>query len=88
LPIVFGCAAIAAFLIRLAIASQRLQPVTGVAAMIGEPGQALTAIEPGRTGRVMTHGEIWTAVSSEPISQGARIRVTGVDGLTLTVRSG
>jgi membrane-bound serine protease (ClpP class) len=88
LPIVFGCAAIAAFLIRLAIASQRLQPVTGVAAMIGEPGQALTAIEPGRTGRVMTHGEIWTAVSSEPISPGARVRVTGVDGLTLTVRSG
>jgi membrane-bound ClpP family serine protease len=35
----------------------------------------------------MTHGEIWTAIASEPIAEGARIRVTGVDGLTLTVKN-
>jgi membrane-bound serine protease (ClpP class) len=85
LPIVFGFAGISAFLVKLAVASQRLRPATGVAAMIGESGQALTAIEPGREGRVMTHGEIWTAIASEPIAQGARVRVTRVDGLTLTV---
>ena len=87
LPIVLGFAGISAFLVRLAVASQRLRPVTGVAAMIGEPGHALTAIEPGRNGRVMTHGEIWNAIASEPIAEGARIRVTGVDGLTVTVRN-
>jgi membrane-bound serine protease (ClpP class) len=85
LPIVFGFAGIAAFLVKLAVASQRLRPATGVTAMIGESGQALTAIEPGREGRVMTHGEIWTAIAAEPIAQGARVRVTRVDGLTLTV---
>ena len=53
--------------------------------MIGESGQALTAIEPGQEGRVRTHGEIWTAIASEPIAQGARVRVTRVDGLTVTV---
>ena len=36
--------------------------------------------------RVMTHGEIWTATAAEPIAEGDRIRVTSVDGLTLTVR--
>ncbi|HJZ78150.1 MAG TPA: nodulation protein NfeD [Vicinamibacterales bacterium] len=87
LPIALGFAGISAFLLRLAVASQRLRPVTGVAAMIGESGKALTAIEPGLRGRVMTHGEIWTAVASEPIAEGARVRVTAVDGLTLTVRN-
>ena len=87
LPIVFGFAGISVFLIRLAIASQRLQPATGVTAMIGEAGRALTAIEPGRSGRVLTHGEIWTAVAAEPIAEGAPVRVTNVEGLTLTVRS-
>src|SRR3989449_7351605 len=87
LRFVLGSTATSSFLVRLAVASQRLRPVTGVAAMIGEPGHALTAIEPGRGGRVMTHGEIWTAIASEPIAEGARIRVTGVDGLTLTVRN-
>jgi membrane-bound serine protease (ClpP class) len=87
LPIVFAFAGISVFLIRLAIASQRLQPATGVTAMIGEAGRALTAIEPGRSGRVLTHGEIWTAVAAEPIAEGAPVRVTNVEGLTLTVRS-
>jgi membrane-bound serine protease (ClpP class) len=45
----------------------------------------LTSIDPGRSGRVATHGEIWWASAPEPIAAGARVRVTGVDGLTLTV---
>jgi membrane-bound serine protease (ClpP class) len=85
LPVALGFAGISAFLVRLAVASQRLRPVTGVAAMVGESGRALTAIEPGRQGRVMTHGEIWTAIALEPIAEGTRVRVTAVDGLTVTV---
>ena len=86
LPIVFGLAGIAVFLVRLAVASARGQPVTGVAGMMGEVGYALTAIEPGKAGRVSTHGEIWTAVAREPIAEGDRLRITHVDGLTVTVR--
>jgi membrane-bound ClpP family serine protease len=37
-------------------------------------------------GRVATHAEIWNAVADEPIEAGEPVRVTGVDGLTLTVR--
>jgi membrane-bound serine protease (ClpP class) len=86
LPIVFGVAGIAIFLVRLAVASQRRRSVTGVAGMIGGVGQALTAIEPGGVGRIATHGENWKAIATEPIAEGDRVCVTGVDGLTLTVR--
>ena len=87
-PIMLAVAAIAVVLVRLGVASQRRKPVTGVAGMIGETGRALTAIEPGETGRVATHGEIWTATAIEPIAAGDAIAIVCVDGLTLTVRKG
>ena len=74
------------FLVRLGVASQRRPAVTGVAGMIGELGQAMTAIGPEIPGRVATHGEIWEATSEESIPEGARVRVTRVDGLRLVVR--
>lgn len=86
LPVVFGFAGIAMFLVRLAVASQRQPAVTGAAGMIGEVGQTLTAIDPERHGRVATHGETWQATSEESIPEGARVRVTRVDGLRLVVR--
>lgn len=86
LPVVFGFAGIAMFLVRLGVAAQRRPAVTGAAAMIGEPGQALTAIGPDTPGRVTTHGEIWRATSTEPIPEGAQVRIVDVDGLSLTVR--
>ena len=85
-PVVLGFAAVAVLLARLAVAAQRQPPVMGQAAMIGEAGEALTAIAPDRAGQVATHGEIWNATSGEPIPKGARVRVTGVDRLTLVVR--
>ncbi len=87
LPVVLAFAGIAVFLVRLGVASQRRPAVTGVAGMIGEVGRAMTAIGPGTTGRVATHGEIWQATSEESIPEGARVRVTRVDGLLLCVRN-
>ena len=87
LPVVFGVGGIAAFLARMAVASRRQGSVTGVAGMIGETGIALTAIAPGLSGRVTTHGEIWTAIATEPIAEGHPVRITRIDGLTLTVRN-
>ena len=79
-------AAVVMLLARLAVAAQRQPPVMGQAAMIGEPGEALSAIAPEHAGQVATRGEIWSATSGEPIPKGARVRVTGVDRLTLIVR--
>jgi membrane-bound serine protease (ClpP class) len=86
IPVVIGFTAITGFLVRLGLAAQRRRSVTGAAGMIDEVGEALNSIEPGSPGRVATHGEIWRAVATEPIAPGERVRVTNVDGLTLTVR--
>ena len=85
-PVVLGFTAIAVFLVRLGLKALRTPPVTGVEGMVNEGGEALTPIGPGTPGRVQTHGEIWRAVASEPIAPHDRVRVTSIDGLTLTVR--
>ena len=85
LPVVLGFSAIAALLVRLGVTAQRRPAVTGATGMIGEIGQALTAIGPEVAGRVSTHGEIWQAKSDQSILEGSRVRVTRVDGLQLIV---
>jgi len=86
LPVVLGFASIGILLARLGLAAQRRPAVTGVDGMVGQWAHALTTIEPGRTGSISTHGEIWQATAAEPISEGARVRITNIEGLTLTVR--
>jgi membrane-bound serine protease (ClpP class) len=86
LPVVLTFVGIAVVLLRLGVSAQRQRSVTGESGMIGEMGEALTAIEPGQPGRVAAHGEIWQATSTESIPAGARVRVSRVEGLTLTVR--
>ena len=83
LPVAIGFSLIAVLLVRLAVAAQRQLPVVG---MINEAGHALAALEPGVLGRVVVRGEIWQAIASEAIADHAPVRVTNIDGLTLTVR--
>ncbi|HJR59456.1 MAG TPA: nodulation protein NfeD [Vicinamibacterales bacterium] len=85
-PITVSLSAIILFLVQLAIRAQQQRPVTGAAGMLDEIGRALTAIDPGGTGRVQTHGEIWTATADEPIAEGDRVQVVGVNGLRVSVR--
>jgi membrane-bound serine protease (ClpP class) len=85
-PVVSGFVAIAMLLARLGVRAQRQRPTTGDAGMLEQAGQVLTAIEPGSPGSVATRGEIWQAIADQPIAPGTRIRVTGMDGLTLRVR--
>ena len=85
-PITLTLSGIILFLVQLAVKAQTQRSVTGAAGMIDETGRALTSIDPGGVGRVQTHGEIWTATSSEPIAAGERVQVVDVKGLLLTVR--
>ena len=85
-PVVLSLSGIVLFLVQLAVKAQRSQPITGDVGMLESLGQALTAIDPGGTGRVRTRGEIWTATAAEPITAGDMVRVTGLEGLVLTVR--
>ena len=85
-PVTLGASALILFLVGLAVRAQKLPTATGEEGMIGSVAKALTPIEPGRTGRVNTRGEIWTATADEPIPPGDTVRVTGLEGLVLAVR--
>jgi membrane-bound serine protease (ClpP class) len=76
---------ITVFLLSLAVRARRNKVVTGAEGMIGETGSAITPLSPG--GMVLVHGEYWNAVAREPLTAGARVRVTGVSNLKLTVES-
>jgi membrane-bound serine protease (ClpP class) len=67
----------------IAVKTQRRGSVMGAEAMVGTIALAKTDVAP--RGRVFVHGEIWDAVSDEPIREGEEARVKAVSGLTLTV---
>ena len=85
-PITLGVATITLFLVHLGVRAQRQKPVTGMAGMVDEVGEALSSIDPGGVGRVRAHGEIWTATSDQHVAAGDRVRVVDVKGLLLTVK--
>ncbi|MFP6571769.1 MAG: nodulation protein NfeD [Vicinamibacterales bacterium] len=77
---------ITAGLVRLGVRAQRTASVTGVTGMIDQIGQVRTEISSGKTGSVVTRGEIWLAKSdSADVCEGEKIRVVAVEGMTLTV---
>ncbi|MEW6272095.1 MAG: nodulation protein NfeD [Thermodesulfobacteriota bacterium] len=67
----------------LVVRSQRRPPSTGREALLGEIGEARSRLAP--RGTVMLQGELWRAVATADVERGARVRVIGVDGLTLRV---
>ena len=72
------------FALTLALRAQVARPKTGLEGLVGEVGEARTKIAPA--GKVFVHGEYWDAVSSEPIEEGERIKVVGMqDGMKLKV---
>jgi membrane-bound serine protease (ClpP class) len=70
---------------RLALKAQRHPPQTGVETMIGGTGRSRTALAPDVPGQIDARGEIWRAVSREPVPAGTPVRIVAVDGLTLLV---
>jgi membrane-bound serine protease (ClpP class) len=76
-------ALITVFLVRLVLVAHKNKSVSGRSGMIGEKGTASTEIH--ETGKVMAHGEYWSAHSKTPIAKGKKIRVLGVEGLNLEV---
>jgi membrane-bound serine protease (ClpP class) len=68
----------------MAVKSHSRRPVTGAESMVGTIAIAKTDVAP--RGKVLLQGEIWDAVSEEPLRQGEEAEVKAVAGLTLTVR--
>jgi len=78
-------AAITLFLVRAVIMSHRRKVRAGEQGMVGEIGEVYKAIPAGGEGKVFVHGEIWNATASEALTQGEKIIVTSISGLTVKV---
>ena len=74
---------ITVFLLRLAVRARRNKSMVGVDALLGQIAIVVKPLEP--VGQVLVHGELWEAHSPTPAPRDARVRITAVDGLTLTV---
>ena len=76
-------AAVVFFTVWFAVKARRRPVVSGHAEIIGAGGTALSDFE--REGWAQVRGETWRVVSTAPVASGQKLRVTGIDGLTLRV---
>ncbi len=67
----------------LVFKSQLSKPRTGASGLLGEIGVVKKPIL--QEGKVFVHGELWNAISKDPIEKGAKVRVVKVENLVLEV---
>jgi membrane-bound serine protease (ClpP class) len=83
-PTVAATAGLFLFVIAAGVRALARQPVLGAPSLIGQTGVAREPLAP--EGQVAIQGELWRAVAAgDAVEAGARVRVVGVDGLTLKV---
>jgi len=76
-------ASITVFLLRIAIRARQRKSRLGPEAMVGSRASAMEALN--LEGHVLVEGEIWRAVSTEPVSAGTPLRVVGMEQYLLHV---
>ena len=75
---------VVALLVALVLRVHGTQVATGAEGLVNKRGVARTPID--TEGKVFVHGELWYAVSKEPIAPGSAVQVVAIDGMTLEVR--
>jgi len=70
--------------VRAVIKVHTQKAVTGIEGMIGEKGVATHDFD--SKGTIEVHGELWTAISDEPMQQGDTVEVVKMEGMVLHVR--
>ncbi len=78
-------AVLTVFLMRLVMRSRKWKTATGKEELIGAHGLALSPLQAGVEGMIRVHGEMWQAVSSQPVGEGKPVKVLRVEGLKLFV---
>jgi len=71
------------FAVGMGLKAQRKKPTTGDKGLIGEIGLTKSRIDPD--GYVFIQGELWKAYSDTPIETDQKVKVLGVENLTLKV---
>jgi membrane-bound serine protease (ClpP class) len=84
LPVIGLAAAFSLFIVSMGIHAMQRKPATGTESMVGLIGVARTALDPH--GQLSVHGELWEAVSDQPLKAGEQAEVLKVEGLTLHVQ--
>ncbi len=69
-----GFGGITVFLVRLAVRARKRKVLLGADALVGKQATAMESLNP--EGHVLVEGEIWLAVATEPVAQGAALEVT------------
>ncbi|HEY7647580.1 MAG TPA: nodulation protein NfeD [Methylomirabilota bacterium] len=83
-PTVGATAGLFLFVVTAGVRALGQRPMLGAPGLIGQVGRARSRLAP--EGQVTVQGEIWSAIAdSEPIDEGAPVRIVDVQGLTLKV---
>jgi membrane-bound serine protease (ClpP class) len=83
-PVVATTAGVFVFLVSAGLRAQVRQPATGSEGLLGAVAVVRTPLDP--EGQVFVDGALWRAVSDAGrVEQGERVRVVGVESLTLRV---
>jgi membrane-bound serine protease (ClpP class) len=78
-------AVLTVFLMRLVLRSRKWKNATGREELIGSQGVVVAPVLAGAEGMIRIHGELWRAVSAQPVSEGKPVRVLKIEGLKLYV---
>jgi membrane-bound serine protease (ClpP class) len=85
LSVTLPFAVLTVFLMRLVLRSRSWKKQTGREEMIGAQGTVVTPLPGGEEGMIRVHGELWRAISNQPVPEGRAVRVVKMDGLKLYV---
>jgi membrane-bound serine protease (ClpP class) len=85
LAVTLPFAFIAVFLMRLVLKSRKWKSATGKEELLGEQGVVTSPVPAGGEGMIRVHGELWRAVANTQVPEGALVRVTRINGLTLVI---
>ena len=85
LSVTLPFAVLTVFLMRLVLRSRSWKNQTGREEMIGAQGTVVTELPVGAEGMIRIHGELWRAISNQPVPEGKPVRVVKMDGLKLYV---
>lgn len=72
-----------AFVVGMGLRAQSRKVTTGSEGLIGEIGVASTDLSP--LGKVLVHGELWSARCPTLVVRGSKVRVKSISGMELTV---
>jgi membrane-bound serine protease (ClpP class) len=78
-------AVLTVFLMRLVLRSRSWKTQTGREEMLNTQGVVVTPLIDGAEGMIRIHGELWRAISNQPVPEGKSVRVTRIEGLKLYV---